>query len=154
MIEQQVTVIEIVANKAMCRSISRQGCARCEAGEGCGGGVFNQLFGGKIFQLSVDNELNAQAGDQVILGLPESALTIGSLFLYLVPLLGLLFGAVISDSLLPTSNELWIIAFSVFGLGLGILFVQSQLRKKFFLQLFKPTMLRTLPTVEQFKPEN
>lgn len=73
---------------------SRSGCERCARGQGCGGGVLGALLGDRLHRvqaLAGDHEL--QVGDQVELGIAEASLLSGAFLVYLLPLAGLLAGA-------------------------------------------------------------
>ena len=48
------------------------GCAACDAGRGCGAGVFGRLLRRKPVELAVSNGIEARAGQRVTLGMPES----------------------------------------------------------------------------------
>ncbi len=142
MIEQKVKVVKLFSDMAICESLSRTGCAKCEAGEGCGGGVFSKLFGSKTYQIEVLNKLQLQPGEKVTIGISESAITFGSLLLYFVPLLGLILGALIAELGQQKPDELWTILMSIVGFFLGILLVKSNMKTKFFLKMFKPVMIQ------------
>jgi sigma-E factor negative regulatory protein RseC len=56
--------------------------------------VLAGLFGRHDRQVIVDNPLGAEPGDHVVLGIEEGALQSASLVAYLLPILGLIAGAV------------------------------------------------------------
>jgi sigma-E factor negative regulatory protein RseC len=68
-------------------------CERCLRGEGCGAGVFTQLFSRRSTEVEVSTHQAWRAGQRVRIGLPASALLPGSVALYGWPLLGFLVGA-------------------------------------------------------------
>ncbi len=141
MIEQTVKIIRISAGKATGESLSKSGCARCEAGEGCGGGIFSKLFGNKTFHIELQNQLNANIGEHIVIGLSERALTLGSLLLYLIPLIGLVFGAVIGDQLDANQGEFWTLLLSLTGFALNLGVVHLIVKNGILVNLFKPVML-------------
>lgn len=78
---------------AQVRLGGRSGCAACDAGKGCGAGLFGRLLRRKPATLRLEDPIGVRSGQAVVVGLPES------LFLRLVgrfyglPLLGGLGGA-------------------------------------------------------------
>lgn len=69
-------------------------CARCDAGKGCGAGVFGRLLKRKPVTLDLDNTVNALPGQPVMVGIPETVFLRMVARLYLLPLLAGLAGAV------------------------------------------------------------
>jgi len=78
MIEQQGKVVAVVDGRACVRLGGTSGCASCDAGKGCGAGVFGRLLKRKPINLELDNPIKATAGQPVIVGIP------GALFLRLI----------------------------------------------------------------------
>lgn len=71
----------------------RMGCPACDAGRGCGAGVFGKLLKRRPVVLDFDNHLSAKPGDAVIVGLPEALFLVLATRFYLYPLLAGLAGA-------------------------------------------------------------
>jgi sigma-E factor negative regulatory protein RseC len=93
MIEQQGQVVAVSGDLASVRLGGNSGCPACDAGKGCGAGVFGRLLQRKPSILELDNTLEASAGQAVIVGLPESLFLRLVLRLYLTPVLAGLAGA-------------------------------------------------------------
>ena len=93
MIEQQGRVVAVIDGKAQVRLGGTSGCAKCDAGRGCGAGIFGRLLRRKPVTLDLDNTLNAGPGQPVLVGLPESLFLRLVARLYLLPLLAGLAGA-------------------------------------------------------------
>lgn len=70
------------------------GCSACDAGKGCGAGVFGRLLRRKPVVLDFENTVDAVNGQGVVVGLPESLFLSLTMRLYLYPLLAGLAGAV------------------------------------------------------------
>ena len=72
----------------------RSGCSACDAGRGCGAGLFGRLLRRQPMTLQLDDPIGVEPGQAVIVGLPETLFLrlIGRF--YLLPLLGGLGGAV------------------------------------------------------------
>lgn len=87
MIEQQGTVIAVTPGLAEVRMGPAAACAACEAGKGCGAGVFGRLLQRGPVLLQVPNGIGADTGQAVVIGIPESVFLRLLMRLYLLPLL-------------------------------------------------------------------
>lgn len=75
---------------------SRSGCEACDAGQGCGAGVFVRLLDSREARVRIENTLDCAPGDPVLLGLPERSYLALVLRLYGLPLAaGLLAGSLV-----------------------------------------------------------
>lgn len=156
MIEQTVVIIAIEDQDAWVESLPQTGCERCDAGEGCGGGIFARIFGNKQFQLKIPNLLNAGLHEKVVIGISENAITSGSILLYLLPLMGLFTGAVlgqiIDQKLHHLNSEFWTLMLSlIFGI-VTFLLVKIFLNKESYQMKYRPRMLRKSSTVNICPP--
>lgn len=95
MIEQQGLVVEASGEMVSVRLGGSSGCAACDAGKGCGAGVFGRLLQRKPVVLELHNAPGARVGQAVMVGLPEKLFLRLVLGFYLYPLLAGLAGAVI-----------------------------------------------------------
>ncbi|MBF0255351.1 MAG: SoxR reducing system RseC family protein [Gammaproteobacteria bacterium] len=124
MIESDARVVAIEGGRTWVEADRRSSCGQCSASGSCGGSLFAELFGSRPVRVEVTNPIQAQVGQQVIVGLPEQAMLRGSLGLYLLPLVGLMAGALIgqwlADSLFSQRlGEFPAIILGLFGLWLG-----------------------------------
>lgn len=94
MIEQQGKVVDAEGGRISVRLGASTGCSACDAGKGCGAGVFGRLLRRKPVVLDFENAVDAAPGQAVVVGLPESLFLALVRRLYLYPLLGGLAGAV------------------------------------------------------------
>lgn len=99
MIEQQGKVTAKADGRISVRLGASSGCSACDAGNGCGAGVFGRLLQRKPVTLDFDNTVGASTGEAVVVGLPESLFLALVLRLYLYPLLAGLAGAVLGHLL-------------------------------------------------------
>jgi len=99
MIEQQGRVIAAKGSQAWVRLGGKSGCAACDAGRGCGAGLFGRLLRGRGVVLQVENGIRAEGGQAVIVGLAESRFCLLAVRFYLLPLLAGLGGATIGHYL-------------------------------------------------------
>jgi sigma-E factor negative regulatory protein RseC len=125
-IEESGRVIATEGDTAWVETSRRSSCGSCEA-KGCGTGTLSQILGRKTQQLRVNNPIGAEPGDQVVLGIEESALIKGSLAVYLVPLLALLGGGLFGELMTPQlglSGEGATILSALIALGLSLLWLR------------------------------
>ncbi len=155
MIEQTVQVVAIDGDEAWVESLSQSGCERCDAGQGCGGGVFAKLFGNKQFRIKIDNTLNAVVHEKVVIGIPENAITAGSFLVYLSPIFGMIMGGWFGRYLdvqffHGQYGELWTIILAIAGAFLAIVFVRFKMKSQSFNRRYAPEMLRQESSVNNF----
>jgi len=93
MIEQQGKVVTVANGKACVRLGGTSGCSSCDAGRGCGAGVFGRLLKRKPIVLELENRVNAEQGQPVMVGIPEALFLRLIARLYLCPLLAAVAGA-------------------------------------------------------------
>ena len=94
MIEQQGQVVAAGDGRVSVRLGGRSGCSACDAGKGCGAGVFGRLLQRRPVVMDFENRIGADSGQAVMVGLPESLFLRLVTRLYLLPLLAGLAGAV------------------------------------------------------------
>lgn len=93
MISQQGKVVAIEGNRLLVEIGARSGCQACDAGKGCGAGVFGRLLKNRPVTVSVPQNDTAAPGDPVEVGIAEQAYLYLVLRLYAFPLLAGLIGA-------------------------------------------------------------
>lgn len=93
MIEQQGRVVGLSGGFAQVRVGAATGCAQCDAGQGCGAGLFSRLIRRQVVELTVDNDVDADIGEAVVLAIPETLYLHLVWRLYGLPLLAGLAGA-------------------------------------------------------------
>jgi len=95
MIEQQGLVVAVSSETASVQLGGNSGCTACNAGKGCGAGIFGRLLKRKPVVLELRNGPGARVGQSVMVGLPETLFLRLIFNFYLFPLLAGLAGAVI-----------------------------------------------------------
>ena len=118
MIEESVKVVAIEEHILVLEAQRQSSCQSCSVQKGCGTSVLSQWLGKKISLFHVENTIDAQVGDSLLVGIPESRLLTGSLLLYLVPIVGLFVGAALASWQIPESkyHDLWVSLSGVVGL--------------------------------------
>ena len=103
-LETRAIIVQTEGQFAQVQVSQADGCEQCN-GKGCGTGKLSQLFCSKPRQFQVDNPINASIGDQVIISVAEGAVLRGIGLVYLLPLILLLMGAVIGNSLAEQAEQ-------------------------------------------------
>ena len=122
MIEESVEVIAIEENTLILQAQRKSSCQSCSVQKGCGTSVLSQWLGKKLSSFRVENTVNAQVGDRLVVGIPESSLLKGSIAVYLIPLFGLFMFALMADWLLVQTayHDLWVSVSGISGLYVGL----------------------------------
>lgn len=128
MLEENGIVISISKGMAEVSVMPQSACGSCNASSGCGTSLIASLFPERNSRFKVKNPLGAKAGEHVVIGLNESTLQTASLILYLIPLAGLIFGAMagiyLSEHVFRNSSELLGILLGFTGMGGGFILVK------------------------------
>ena len=136
MIEQQARVIRCQSDMAEVSVGAQSGCTACDAGKGCGAGLFGRLLQRRPVEISVHNGINAVPGQAVILGLPENLYLQLVFGLYGMPLLAGLAGAVVLFQVAtgfgysPLIVDLLTLAGGLASAGLVMRFARKRLGRK------------------------
>ncbi len=123
MIEEEASVVRVSAGLAEIVTDRRDACGSCSAKHGCGTSLLATWLPQRRLSFRITNEIGAQVGDRVVVGLDESALQRGSLLLYAAPLVGLLSGAIAGEGLFPRvgwSSELGAVLLGLLGLTMAL----------------------------------
>lgn len=99
MIEENGVIVSLDGQYARIAASEEGGCHSCASSGVCGTSVLAPFFGKKQRLLLAENTINAQPGDEVVIGLNKMAVVTSSLAVYLLPLIALVIGAVIGDVL-------------------------------------------------------
>lgn len=116
MIEESGRVVALESGAVWVETLRKSTCSACSANAGCGQGLMDKLGvrqrRGFVRALC---DLQLSVGDQVVIGVREDLLLRAALWVYLLPLLGLLAGAGLGKSLS------WGEPGSIFGGLIGLL---------------------------------
>lgn len=146
MIEQTAIVRSISAPFAEVEIQRQSSCGTCQAKQGCGTAAIARVFPQRTHRLHALNEVDAKPGDQVVLGLDDETLRNVSLAVYLVPLLGLIGGAMAGEWLANQTNlqagELSAILGGLFGILSGFYWLRQYGKRHRTNPKFQPVILR------------
>ncbi|MFO7787814.1 MAG: SoxR reducing system RseC family protein [Halospina sp.] len=145
--ERQGEVLECAGQRARVRVAPAAGCPRCAAGEGCGQGLLGAMRGEPTpgeFWITVPEAERVTPGDRVLLRVAPSALVAGAALVYMVPLLGLVLGAVLAQALAGGGEGVTTVA-GIGGLAAGLLLARYRLRYASRGGRFEPVFVRRVP---------
>jgi sigma-E factor negative regulatory protein RseC len=118
MIEEEAVVTQLDNSQVWIKRLHSGGCSGCLQQSTCGTSVLFKLLPKREF--AVDNDMALKVGDTVIVAIDDAQLLLSSFLLYLLPLLVMILGVIMANTLLPaTVVESWlpIIAISVLVLS-------------------------------------
>jgi len=127
MIEERARVLRVRGDTAEIVTDRHPACGNCAAKSGCGTSLLAAWFPRRHLTFELRNDIGAQPGDSVVVGLDEGLLQRGSLLLYALPLGGLLLGAVLGERLflgLGLAAELGAVLAGLLGLIGALLLVR------------------------------
>lgn len=143
MIEEQGRVVAVESGAVWVETLRKSTCSSCSVKAGCGQGLLDQIgVSGRRGYVRALSNLHLSVGDAVIIGVREDLLVRGSLLVYLLPLLGLFFAAVLADQL--GLREPWVILSALFGFLLACCAVRWRSRLTAGDPALQPVVLRAL----------
>ncbi|MCU7799708.1 MAG: SoxR reducing system RseC family protein [gamma proteobacterium symbiont of Lucinoma myriamae] len=164
MIEEQATVVHNEGKYVWVNTQRQSSCGHCSVKNGCGTQVLSKVLGNKIAYVrclnSIEQPSNKEAenytslkeGDQVVIGLEESALLGGSFLMYLLPLIIMIvFGGTavyIAEFWWPEGADLLAVIASFTGLFLGLYFSHQLAKKNTIKNQLEPKIIKKLPEKE------
>ena len=143
MIKESAQVIAIDDQSVWLQSTRHSVCDTCKVKAGCGQKLVQKHMGrSHIFQVDADKQTTQHLSlhDTVEVGIDESLLLRGSLFLYLFPLATMLAGSLVTSWLNPASPEWLLLVMAFVGLGAGLLVVAIQSRRQQQQKKYRPTL--------------
>ncbi len=157
MIEETAHVVAAGPDGVWVETQRQSACGQCAARKGCGTAVLSKVLGKKRSRVRVanPNQARVHVGDEVVIGIDESALVRGSMAVYLVPLLSLflfgVLGQILARQLLLDSGEVLSIVFSLLGLLLGFTWARRYARGD---RRYQPVILvNTTPVISIYNTQ-
>ena len=158
MIEETAKVVELTADGVWVETQRRSACGQCAAGSGCGTAVLGKVLGNRRNIIKVLNPFATpmSVGDEVIIGIKESALVRGSFAVYIVPLLSLflfaVLGQILAEQLLVANIELMSLLLGLVGLIIGFAWVRIFTRAIGDNMDYQPVVLRKAVSAHKALP--
>lgn len=139
-VEEGIVLGPAVDGRLLVETRRRSACGSCQAQAGCGTAAIGKVTGGRRNVVAALADADYRSGEHVELGLAEGALLAGSAILYLVPLLGLLGGALAGSAFGEGASA----ASGIAGLLLALLWTRRRARRMAQDPRFQPVILRRL----------
>lgn len=148
MIEEQAVVVGVEHDTALLEIVRSKPCGLCGQTRGCGVSIWGRLLGHRNVVVRAENNINAQTGDRVVVGIDEKALLASSLTAYGVPLISLLIGAALGTSFTPAQGnaDLFGLMGGAIGLALGLLWLRGHSIRRNS-GVYRPVLLRASHSV-------
>lgn len=139
MITEAGKVVAVSGEHAWVQTIRTSACQSCSARNGCGQKLLATATGGRANQVRVVNSVNASVGQDVTLGIDESALLGASLLVYALPLL-LMVAASMAGHQLSGGNDFASMIGAAAGLASGFYISRKLQHRK--AGSYEPKLLR------------
>jgi sigma-E factor negative regulatory protein RseC len=147
-IEEQAFVTAVQDGVINVTSYQKPSCGGCLQKSSCGTSSLGRFMGNKAVELVLESELDLKVGDQVVIGIEESAMLWGALGIYILPLIFFfLFGLVgeqLAAILVIDAAELVSLFFALIGFATSYFLVKKNHLWKFSEQQASPTVVRKL----------
>ncbi len=146
MIEETALILNCDGKYADIETKPQDSCGGCAASSACGTGVFSKVFGNRKTVVRIVNSIKAKPGDQVVIGLQESALSRVSVVFYMVPIISMIVFALLGQGVAIKLGYILHDPFAILGGGIG-LFIGLWYVRKFSKKVqadsrYQPVMLR------------
>lgn len=132
------TIVSIVAGAATVQVDRAAACARCAAGKGCGAGLLGGSSRPAYFRVPLPPNTRIREGDRVQLTLAPSELLRATMFVYGLPLAGIVLMLVAGWLVMSPLSDAQGIALAVTGLAAGLLAGRWRLHRRDCLKQFVP----------------
>jgi sigma-E factor negative regulatory protein RseC len=145
MITENGIVTQATPDVALVKTNRAAACEACTAKGSCG-----TIHQGKEMTVEVPNTLGVEPGDSVLIGMQTKSALLLTFLIYIVPILCLVAGALIGDTLGPllrinASFAAMVLGFSFFGIAFFILHKKSSAMNQ--KNQFKPVLIRRTKSV-------
>jgi sigma-E factor negative regulatory protein RseC len=123
MVEESGIVLSVSDGFAEVETVRTSSCTACQAKSACGHHAIAKVSSSNRMRMMVSDTLASQVGQEVVVGIPEDTLLKASIWMYLVPLLGLVLGAVLPS--LVSDESIFAAIGSILGLATGLYFARK-----------------------------
>lgn len=147
MIEEIGTITAVDEDHIWVETEIKSTCGSCAVNDNCGTGVVAKAFAPKKEVLILRCQQQAEVGQQVKLGIPESQLLSASALVYMLPLTVLVLSALLGQWSLAQfglTSELWIIGLAAVSTCLSFIWVKQKLSAD-TTHKYKPRLIALLP---------
>lgn len=135
-----ISVTDAVATVSVDRSVA---CPRCAAGKGCGAGLLAGVSKPAVLDIAVPGWMSVHEGEQVRLELEPSRILKASVFVYGLPLLGVILALILGGILIGPLSDQTAIWLSIGGFLAGFACGRHWLGRDRCLEQFVPVISST-----------
>jgi sigma-E factor negative regulatory protein RseC len=143
-------VVAVEQDSLWVETIRQSTCGGCAVRKGCGHSLMNRVYGGRRSYVRVlpgkHHVADCEVNDQVRISIPEEVILRGSAIVYLLPLVGMLLGALAAAHLLPGTQDLPAAGGAVAGFLAGIALVRWHAARHRGDTRFQPTLVEICAT--------
>lgn len=141
MIEEIGTVVAVEGNQAWIETAVKTTCSSCKASESCPTTTIAKAFSPKPEHILIDIPCKLVVGQQVKIGISESALINASLMIYILPIIALIVTSSLLIVFIPNFHELIILLIGCLSSFLCYWWVSASSKKPNNSSKFKPVFL-------------
>lgn len=121
MIEERGRVLSVESGAVWVETIRHSACGSCQARVGCGQSLLQRLGGSRrLGMIRALNDSACAVGDEVLIGIPETAVLQGSALVYVLPLLGLFMCALLAQAFGWGEPAVIVAGFAGMGIGFAV----------------------------------
>ncbi|EAQ66559.1 positive regulator for alginate biosynthesis MucC [Marinomonas sp. MED121] len=139
MVEESGIVLSVSEGFAEVETVRTSSCTACQAKSACGHHAIAKVSSSNRMRMMVQDSFASEVGQEVVVGIPEDTLLKASIWMYFVPLVGLILGAVI-PSVFDAHSSVSAVG-SILGLGAGLYFARQASLKHVNDPDFQPKIL-------------
>ena len=132
------TVVAVEQGSALLRVERNVACARCASGKGCGAGFLADSAASVELRLQVPEGITLRPGDTVNLTMEPANIFSAAVYVYGLPLLGVVGALIIGRILLGPMSDGVAVATALFGLLAGFTSGRHILRRQRCIEQFTP----------------
>lgn len=121
MLEEHATVVAVEENAVWAEVQRQSACGQCAANKGCGSAVLQKVLGNKRNIFRVSGDLRVSVGDEVVIGVNENAIVKGSLLVYALPIICIIFFALLGETIAARMLSIESDYMSVLGAAIGLI---------------------------------
>lgn len=153
MMVERARVVAVEAEACWVETVAQPGCGACASGQGCGGGVIGRLLGERRHHLRValPASVRPAVDDVVEIAVREHSVLRASVLAYLLPLAGIVTGAVAGERLAPAGgSDAWSMAAAAAGFLIAVLAARVLARRS-GAAVAEPVLLRVFPSLRTLR---